>query len=60
MNIIGGDEDEDDGAEGKDEAVQTHLVEDAMSLINRMDLLEKSVAETNVKLDLILQKLGGK
>ena len=58
MNIIGGDE--DDGAEGKDEAVQTHLVEDAMSLIKRMDLLEKSVAETNVKLDLILQKLGGK
>lgn len=57
MNIIGG---EDDGAEGKAEVVQTHLVEDSMSLINRMDLLEKSVAETNVKLDLILQKLGGK
>ncbi|KAL7545842.1 hypothetical protein ACHAWF_009191 [Thalassiosira exigua] len=53
MNIIGGDDDD----EGKGVQMQNISQGELQSMMGRIEHLEQSVAQTNMKLDLILQKL---
>ena len=64
MRIIGGDDDDDDG-ESDDkvlggQAISSSLESNKAELMRRVESLEQSLAQTNNKLDLILQLLERK
>mmetsp|Transcript_22562 Transcript_22562/g.41394 ORF Transcript_22562/g.41394 Transcript_22562/m.41394 type:complete len:471 (+) Transcript_22562:13-1425(+) len=63
MNIIGGGDDDDDGSGNEGAGMQkvSFLGQgEIQSLFTRIERMEQSVAQTNIKLDLILQKLEGR
>ena len=65
MRIIGGDDDDDDGesndnVHGKQVILTSSLENDQAGLIRRVESIEQSLAQTNNKLDLILQLLERK
>ena len=64
MRIIGGGSDDDDGDNSNrsnGQRIPTSLTnEELQSIIRRIDSMEQSLAQTNSKLDIILQKLENK
>ena len=65
MRIIGGDDDDDDGesdnnVHGKQVILTSSLENDQAGLIRRVESIEQNLAQTNNKLDLILQLLERK
>jgi len=69
MRIIGGDDDDDDEEEednssnrSNGQRISTPLLrnEELQSIMRRIDSMEQSLAQTNKKLDIILQKLENK
>lgn len=60
MNIIGGDDDDNDASDQKVVSLPSSRGEEIQSVLSRIDRLEQTVAQTMVKLDLILQHLEGK
>lgn len=64
MRIIGGDDDDDDGESDEKvlggQAISSSLESNKAELMRRVESLEQSLAQTNNKLDLILQLLERK
>jgi len=68
MRIIGGDDDDDEEEEDNSsnrsngQRISTPLLrnEELQSIMRRIDSMEQSLAQTNKKLDIILQKLENK